>query len=336
MVKNKEFSLFERIQIIELHAHGKSLRKIAEMFDTYHSVISKIIRKKEMFGTIKNLPGRGRKSCTSTRTDRQILREVSNGKKISVKIIKENLKLDCGLTTIRNRLHEGGFWGRIARRKPCLTKKNMKARLQFAMDHLDKPEDFWNKVIWSDESKFELFGSKRRQTVWRKNGKGLESNLTHKIVKHSKYVMVWGCFSSLRIGRLIEITGKMNAEMYKNILKQNLTASSEEMGLCNDFVFQQDNDPKHTSKLLKRFFEENDIQMLSWPSQSPDLNPIENIWDELDRKVPQNKRKSLNEFRTSLFETWRSIGHEIVEKLIKSIPKRLKLVIDAKGGPINY
>lgn len=336
MVKIKEFSENERLEIISLHSQNISMRQIAKQFQTNHRTVGKIIKKKEKYGTVKNIPGRGPKYCTTARTNRHILKEIGGGSKITIKQVKENLNLNCSFTTIRRRLHGGGYWGRIARRTPCLTEKHKAARLKFAKDHIDKNEDFWSKVIWSDESKFELFGSTRRQTVWRKNCDSHKSELTQATVKHSKYIMVWGCFSALGLGHLTEICGKMNAEMYKNTINEHLFESASEMGILNDFIFQQDNDPKHTSRLFKSYIKEKGIMCLSWPSQSPDLNPIENLWDELDRRILQIKRKSFSEFKTALFSVWSEIGINIIQNLIKSMPKRLKLVIDAKGGAINY
>jgi hypothetical protein len=76
----------------------------------------------------------------------------------------------------------------------------------------------------------------------------------------------------------------MDAPLYCYILGQNLSKSAQLMGL-DEYVFQQDNDPKHTSKLAKQFFEENRIKLLDWPAQSPDMNPIENLWALMNEKL---------------------------------------------------
>ncbi len=86
--------------------------------------------------------------------------------------------------------------------------------------------------------------------------------------------MVWGCFSYHGVGLLVFIDGIMDPVKYVNILSNNLEDSARLMGLEN-YTFQQDNDPKHTSRLAKNYFEDKSIDLLPWPPQSPDLNPIE-------------------------------------------------------------
>lgn len=148
--------------------------------------------------------------------------------------------------------------------------------------------------------------------------------------------MVWGCFASNGLDQLTEIHGRMDVKMYRDILDNNLKQSTIKFGIQNNYIFQQDNDPKHTSKLLKSYFAENQIDVLPWPAQSPDLNPIEHLWDELDRQIPQIKRRSFPEFKLAIFERWSEIEVEVLQNLVKSVPRRCKAVLDAKGGPTKY
>ncbi len=243
----------------------------------------------------------------------------------------------CRKSTITAALHQSGLYGRVARRKPLLSARHMKARMEFAKKHLKDSKMVTNKILWSDETKIELFGLNSKRYVWRKPGSTHHLSNTVPTVKHGGgSIMLWGCFSAAGTGRLVAIEGKMNAAKYKDILDENLLQSAQDLRLGRRFTFQQDNDPKHTAKITKEWLHNNSVTVLEWPSQSPDLNPIEHLWRDLKMAVHQRLPSNLTELERICKEEWQRIPKSRCEKLVASFPKRLMAVLNQKGASTKY
>lgn len=167
----KETDIATRTQIISLCCRGKSLREIADIVGRTHSTVQKIVNKWKYEGTVKNRTGRGRKRILTPTDERVIVRRLRNFPKTSIPKLANEVSGDIGrpvsADTIRRVAHRNNLRGRVARKKPFLSKANIKKRLQFAKEYVSKPPEFWNKVLFSDETKINLFGSDGRQMVWR-------------------------------------------------------------------------------------------------------------------------------------------------------------------------
>ena len=141
------------------------------------------------------------------------------------------------------------------------------------------------------------------------------------------------------IGYATRIDGNMDADLYVAILDDELKLSMEKWGASwAHKVFQQDNDCKHTSRKTKNYFEEHDIPVMKWPAQSPDLNPIEHLWNHLKRKLGEYEEppRGMTELWERTAKEWNAIPKEVVQNLIESMPRRVEAVIEAKGGYIKY
>ncbi len=103
-----------------------------------------------------------------------------------------------------------------------------------------------------------------------------------------------------------------------------------------DFIFQQDLAPAHTAKGSKSWFNDHGVTVLDWPANSPDLNPIENLWDIIKRKMRDTRPNNADDLKAAIKATWASITHEQCHRLITSMPRRIDAVIHAKGGPTKY
>jgi len=151
--------------------------------------------------------------------------------------------------------------------------------------------------------------------VWRKPNTELQKQHLRPTVKHGgRSVMIWGCISSKGVGNLVFIDGIMNQDKYLKILKENFKQSAEKMGIRNTFKLYQDNDPKHKGYKVRSWLLYNCPKVLETPPQSPDLNPIENLWSELDRRVHKTPISSISALKERLQEKWAKIGPEYTQK----------------------
>ncbi|KAK2583956.1 hypothetical protein KPH14_001215 [Odynerus spinipes] len=161
-----------------------------------------------------------------------------------------------------------------------LTKKKRKT---FSEQYLLKDNEFWDQVLWSDESKFNIFQNSGRILVWRKPNTKFEPKNLQSTVKHGGGgVLVWGCMAASGIGELVFIEDIMDKMVYLNVLKNNVKKCAEKLELGWNFYFQHDNDPKHTAYIVRQWIAFNIPHVLPTPPQSPDLNPIEHLWEELE------------------------------------------------------
>jgi transposase len=228
----------------------------------------------------------------------------------------------------------------VKKKKPLLTARHKRARMDFALAHKDYTVEDWKRVVWSDETKINRLGSDGRKWAWKKAGEGLSDRLVSGTVKFGGgSVMVWGCMMWDGPGYACKIDGRMDGDLFVTILEEDLQASLEYYNInAGDVIFQQDNDPKHTCKKAKQWFQDNGIEVLLWPAQSPDLNPIEQLWTYIKRRLAdyETPPSGIIELWERVETEWNKIEPNVCQDLIESMPRRIKAVIEAKGGYTKY
>ena len=281
----------------------------------------------------------GRPKVTSPREDRLMHKVVtrspmSSSEKIQAKLIDTGTAVST--KTIQRRLSlEFGLKSCKPARKPRLTEAMKKKRLDFAKRHADWNTEMWKRVLFSDESSVSQF-SVRKYRVWRPAGARHEEKYTLPTVKHPPSQMVWGAMSSMGTAGLYFLPPgtTMNGEKYVNLLKSKLDIH---MTIHNCQIFMHDGAPCHRSKMVKKFLEQKNIQMLEWPGNSPDLNPIENLWCVMKNKVSEKHPTNLSALQLAIKEVWvKEISSDYCCTLIESMPHRLQEVIKKKGGHTKY
>jgi hypothetical protein len=235
---------------------------------------------------------------------------------------------------------ESGLHGRICKKKPLLSVRNIQRRLDWAIRHQNWSVEDWKKVLWSDEKKVELFNTKRRKHCRRRTNEPLRPDTIEKTVKHGGgHVMVWGCFLGSAVGNLKRIEGILEKNQMHQILIHHAVPSGKRLFGCG-FWFQQDNDPKHTSIVCRNYLQgkvqTGEIKLLDWPAQSPDLNPIELLWDEVQRRLDkEGKPTSHDDLMEKIKHVWANIPASVLDKLVARMPAICKAVIAAKGGSFD-
>ncbi len=168
----------------------------------------------------------------------------------SIPSLTVDLVLSTGVTvhpqTVRNVLYSAIIHGRYLQKKPFISETNCVKHLTFAKEYANKPSSFWQTVIFSDETKYNLFRSDGCGYVWRKKLVCCNPKIYYPCKILGGKVLVWGCMAASGGGNPVFIDGHTTAMMCVNILRANLKTSARKLGLEDCFHFQQDNNPKHT------------------------------------------------------------------------------------------
>ena len=344
MAKRLDWSPKKRTIAVTLRNEGYSYRQIADKIG--HGVTASGIRKLcvrfEESGSINTKHGRGRKKATTSKTDRRISRLALQNRRATSHAINKILS-DTGVVmsdrTVRRRLVAAGLRARIPRKKPFLNVLQRKKRLQWAKEHVSWTHEQWKKVIWSDETRISIFGSDGVFYVRRRPGEECLPECLTPTMKHPVTVMIWGCMSWSGIGRIQVVNGMLNATRYiHEVLQPKLLPSVRDIfGDGAEFVFQQDGAPCHTARKCTKWFQDNNIELLTWPGNSPDLNPIENLWSRLKKVVASKHPSNKQELIEGIISSWyHVISPENLRNLVESMPARCKAVIASKGYPTRY
>ena len=315
---------------------------IAEELGIRRQTVAEVIKREARTGSpVVQIKGNKKrtKSAVSLRTPAQIdrLRETTVAAPFKTpKVLKRELHLQCSIATIKRRLREMHLGGRRAATKTFLTPLAKGKRLKFA--NLHKNLD-WKRVVFTDEVKIET-SAHGMTWVRRPPGTRYDPKYVREVNRQGRCsIMVWSAITFTGMLDITVLEGNLNQHNYKNdILIPTVLPYKQSH---ENMIFQHDGAGPHRANSIRDWLEENNIEVLKWPAQSPDLNPIENLWNILKEEVGPmnhigpNQTEELIEIVNAAWDRLRQ-RRRIVTKLYNSMKKRLQEVINNRGAQTKY
>lgn len=337
MVRSKELSSEVRAQIMVLHGQKYSHRRIASTLKISQSAVTKSIARAQELGSFKSRTRSGRPRATTTTTDRRFHRAaVAHPTWSSAEIVASTSAGVSSRTVSRRLSKDFGLLAYKPARKAKLSAKNIKDRIAFCKKYQNWTKDMWQKVMFSDESTFSQFSSYVRN-VRRPRNQRYNMRYVVPTVKQAPTTMVWGSFAGSGRGGIwfMPKNTTITGAVYLGILQEKLPAH---MPVLNCTVFQHDGAPCHRTAAVNKWLTDKQIELLGpWPGSSPDLNPIENLWTFMKRKVAGRKPTSEASLKKEIKSVWTTeITPDYCNSLVSSMPDRIKAVLANKGGHIKY
>ncbi|GFS62646.1 transposable element Tcb2 transposase [Trichonephila clavipes] len=288
---------------------GQSQRSVADAVGVARSVVARLWNRFQETGNVRRRPGAGRPRATTSTDDRYIQLTAHRNRTENSTQLQRQLLLATGRRvssqTVRNRLREGGLYARRPMVCIPLTPRHRATRRRWAAEHRDWEQHDWSQVLFTDESRFSLKCDTRRVLVWR--DRGTRNN-----------------------------TAFVRERYADEILRPHVIPYAGAIG--DSFVFQDDNARPHRARLVENMLEAETIQCMEWPACSPDLNPIEHVWDMLRRRIAARPRPPATSetWRLHFLEDWNSIPQSLIDNLIASMANRCAAVLAVRRDHTPY
>lgn len=330
-----QLTLIERAAIITLHHEGYTGIDIAGKLHCSENTVSLWLDRWQHTRSLEDSERSGRPRCTTDETDQDIGVLSDEKPKLTPKGIISELRLPVSPHTISRRLDEIGLFGCVQETEHALTEFDLQRRLAFANQYKEWTADQWCQVFFSDECNFYL-GQHGRQYVRRPAGMSHDPKYMRQQEQLSGKVSLWGCICAAGLGHAELYAGSLDSTRHRDILRSNLVPSFKEFFPHGPWYFQQDNVRFHTTPETIAFLHNKGITFIEWAPWSPDLNPVENLWNVLKAAVYGRFPQTLEEMEQFIREEWANIDLKFVERICRSLPRRLQFVLENQGHKIQY
>lgn len=245
-------------------------------------------------------------------------------------LIRKWPNLSMSISTVERARRELGWVVTTPKYCQLIREQNKQKRLEWCQKMIDANEQF-NDVMFTDESSVQLETHRKRCYRKKRTPRKLKPRPKHPLKVH-----IWGGISKRGPTSVVIFTGIMTATRYTQILEAGLLPCADDL-YPSGFRFQQDNDPKHCANYTQQFFPENAINWWPTPPESPDLNPIENVWGSLKEYLRNvHKPKNLEELKGGIKEFWKSLTPEVCTRYINHLHRVIPAVIEKQGSPSGF
>lgn len=327
-----QLTTVERAAIVTLHGIGWTGHAIAQELRCDEDAVTRWVHRWQETRSLEDADRSGRPRCTTDDTDQDIMQYSDTHVNDLPKDIQRELDLDCSARTIRRRLNEIDLHGYVQRAEH----ENVRARIAFAEGYSRWTEDDWSRVMFSDETHFYL-GHQSREYVQRPPDAALDPKYTRKENERLEgKVSLWGCICAGGLGHAELYVESLNAHRYQTILGLNLVSSAHQFWPKGQWWFQQDNWTVHTAGTSQDWFQNHGIDLIDWPAWSPDLNPIEELWNDLKQRVYGRHPRSMEELERFVAEEWAATDLNFIARICHNMPHRLQAVIANNGHKVPY
>lgn len=319
---------------------GRSFTDVARHFHVSISTVQRLWTRLRDTGSTNDRPRSGRPRVTTMGQDRHIrvlhLRDRRRAATVTATEVRGTHNDRISAQTVRNRLRAAGLTARRPYYGLPLSGARRHARLVWVNQHLRWPARMWRDILFTDESRFCLSRGDGRVRVWRRRGERFADCC---VPQRDRWgggsIMVWGGIHATGRTPLLVLQGNLNAQRYVDeVLRPEVVPYTRRHGL----TLQQDNATPHSARHTQEFLAAEGVNVLPWPAFSPDLSPIEHLWDIMERRVRSRDPhpQTLPALRMALQEAWDGIPQEVIARLVASMRRRCTAVREAHGGHTRY
>ncbi|GBO11641.1 Transposable element Tc1 transposase [Araneus ventricosus] len=322
---------------------SQSQVQICREFNLTPSVVCNLWKQFQDTRSIKRKPGQGHPKATTATEDcySSIIARCNRGATASQlsRDLYAATRTRVSRVTVSKRLHETGLFARRPAVCVPLTSTNRRVRLAWCREHRDWSMDQWATVLFTDESRYSLTTDSRRTFIWREPG---TCYLSFNVCEIDHYgrggLMVWaGIMLDGQTSLHVFERGTVTGVRYRDeILEPYVRLFRGAVG--PKFILMDHNARPHRALLVDEFLESEDIHRMDWPARSPDLNPIQHVWDALGRTIATcNPRpRTIQEMKTALLNEWDQFPQEIIYCLVSSMKSHCKACISVRGDHTPY